>query len=35
MKGGGFPIKNKEDLSNARQALGRAKNRKATMPASG
>jgi hypothetical protein len=31
MKGGGFPIKNKEDLANARQALGRAKNRSATI----
>ena len=31
MKGGGFPIKNKEDLANARQALGRAKNRAATI----
>lgn len=26
MPGGGFPIKNKEDLDNARQAIGRAKN---------
>jgi len=26
MPGGGFPIVNKEDLSNARQAIGRAKN---------
>ncbi|PWT71216.1 MAG: hypothetical protein C5B60_11170, partial [Chloroflexi bacterium] len=31
MKGGGFPIRNKEDLANARQALGRAKNRSATI----
>jgi len=31
MKGGGFPIQNKEDLANARQALGRAKNRSATI----
>lgn len=26
MPGGGFPIVNKEDLGNARQAIGRAKN---------
>jgi hypothetical protein len=26
LPGGGFPIKNKEDLGNARQAIGRAKN---------
>lgn len=31
MKGGGFPIKNKKDLKNAMQALGRAKNRSATI----
>jgi cation transport regulator ChaB len=31
MKGGGFPIENKADLENARQALGRAKNRAATI----
>lgn len=31
MKGGGFPIRNKEDLEHARQALGRAKNRSAAI----
>jgi hypothetical protein len=31
MPGGGFPIKNRSDLSKARRALGRAKNRKATI----
>jgi hypothetical protein len=31
MKGGGFPINTKEDLANARHALGRAKNRAATI----
>jgi len=31
MKGGGFPIKNKSDLKNAQRALGRAKNREATI----
>lgn len=31
MPGGGFPIVNKEDLANAKQAIGRAKNRGATI----
>lgn len=31
MPGGGFPIENREDLSNAKQAIGRAKNRAATI----
>jgi hypothetical protein len=31
MAGGGFPINSKADLANARQALGRAKNRAATI----
>jgi|HubBroStandDraft_5_1064220.scaffolds.fasta_scaffold00774_13 hypothetical protein len=31
MPGGGFPIVNREDLTNAKQAIGRAKNRTATI----
>lgn len=31
MPGGGFPIKNEKDLKNAIQAIGRAKNRAATI----
>lgn len=31
MPGGGYPIVNKEDLANAKQAIGRAKNRSATI----
>ena len=31
MPGGGYPIKNRSDLANAKQAIGRAKNRSATI----
>jgi hypothetical protein len=31
MPGGGYPIANKQDLANAKQAIGRAKNRSATI----
>lgn len=31
MPGGGYPIKNRQDLANAKQAIGRAKNRSATI----
>lgn len=31
MPGGGFPIVNREDLTNAKEAIGRAKNRTATI----
>lgn len=31
MPGGGYPINNRQDLANAKQAIGRAKNRSATI----